>query len=203
MAVSGSTATMRIPAGARVRRSSARPAPALGLRDGELTRFRDELARAVRRVCPSWLVSHSEDFVQAGLLRVMELQRRHRKPRHFSKSYLWMVAHSAVIDEIRRRRRRQEVALDEQPADDDLASARPGPEQRLAGREVDEAIRECLADLLESRRTAVLLHIHGHSVAEIAERMGWNLKRAKNLVYRGLSDLRLRLADKGFRHDRR
>lgn len=203
MAVQGSTVTMRIPGDARVGRSSLEPALSAGLRDAELTRFRDELVRAVRRVCPSGLVSQSEDFVQVGLLRVMELQRRHCERRAFSKSYLWMVAHSAVIDEIRRRRRRHEVALDEQPTDDYLVSARPGPEQRLAGREVDDAIRECLAALLEPRRAAVLLHIHGHNVSEIAERMSWNLKRAKNLVYRGLSDLRVCLAEKGFRHERR
>ncbi len=179
------------------------PVPPPEIADGEWTSFREELVRAVRRVCPPWLVSQSEDFVQAGLLRILEIQRRHRQRRVFSKSYLWMVAHSAVIDEIRRRRRRQEVALDEQSAGDDPSSDRPGPERNVAGREVDEAIRECLASLLESRRTAVLLHIHGHSVTEIAERMGWNLKRAKNLVYRGLSDLRVRLAERGIRHERR
>jgi RNA polymerase sigma-70 factor, ECF subfamily len=201
MAVTSSTSILRIPGGAGRERRVSRPVPPAGLRDGELTRFRDELIRAVHRVCPSWLVSQSEDFVQVGLLRVMELQRRHRERRDLSKSYLWMVAHSAVIDEIRRLRRRQEVALEEGPADDSLVAAGPGPERRLAGREADAAIRECLAGLLESRRAAVLLHIHGHSVAEIAERMGWNLKRAKNLVYRGLSDLRVCLAVKGFRND--
>ena len=204
MAVTSSTSTLRIPRAAGGERFAPHRVPAspTRFRDVDLTRFRDELTRAVSKVCPAWLSSQREDFVQIGLLRVMELRRRHRQRRVLSKSYLWMVAHSAVIDEIRRLRRRQEVALDEQPSNDSLAAAGPGPEQRLAGREVDEAIRQCLSGLLEARRAAVLLHIHGHSVSEIAERMGWNLKRAKNLVYRGLSDLRLCLAEKGFRHER-
>jgi RNA polymerase sigma-70 factor (ECF subfamily) len=41
------------------------------------------------------------------------------------------------------------------------------------------------------------MYLHGHSVAEVAALLGWRFKKAENLVYRGLADLRRCLATKG------
>jgi RNA polymerase sigma-70 factor (ECF subfamily) len=43
----------------------------------------------------------------------------------------------------------------------------------------------------------VTLHLQGHSVPQVAGFFAWNTKRAENLVYRGLSDLRQCLESKG------
>lgn len=167
----------------------------------DYARLRGDLVRAVQRICPAWLSSRADDLVQVALLRVMELRRRSEENTRLSPSYLRKVAYSALIDEIRRWRRRREVPLETEEGGLDPAAEResgsPDPEERSTGREIGRAIRDCLGQMVRPRRSAVALHLQGHSVPEIGKLMGWSSKKADNLVYRGLSDLRECLGSKG------
>ncbi|HEX3130741.1 MAG TPA: RNA polymerase sigma factor [Thermoanaerobaculia bacterium] len=173
------------------------------LREDDYKLIRGELVRAVTRVCPPWLASRSEDLVQVALLRVLEVHRRSEGNAQLSSSYLRKVAYSALIDEIRRWRRRKEVPLEPEGEGIDPAAERatgnPDPEERSGGREVGDAIRDCLGRMVAPRRSAVVLHLQGHSVPEIGRLMGWDGKKADNLVYRGMNDLRECLGSKGVR----
>ena len=71
------------------------------------------------------------------------------------------------------------------------------PEVRSRGAQLGEAVIECLQELAESRRRAVVLYLQDHSVPEIAELLGWDTKKASNSVYRGLEDLREKLRERG------
>ena len=165
--------------------------------EDDLAAVRAALNRAVARVCPYWLADQADDLVQVALMRVMDVSRRAEGQIQFTSFYLRKAAYSAVVDEIRRRRRRQEVSLDEGDAAPMLPSAGSNPEQRQAGREIGRAIRACLERLVAPRRLAATLHLQGHTVPEVCRLMGWSEKRAENLVYRGLADLRQCLAGKG------
>ncbi len=160
------------------------------LSESHLAALRADLARAVRQVCPAWLADRSEDLVQVALMRVMEVQRKSEGNVELSSFYLHKVARSALIDEIRRLRRRQEVALDETMSESHPPAPAPDPERTAAGRELGRAIQSCLGRLIRPRQAAVTLHLLGHSVPEAAKLLGWSLKKAENLVYRGLADLR-------------
>jgi RNA polymerase sigma-70 factor (ECF subfamily) len=128
-------------------------------------------------------------------MRVMELLRRSERTDDLGSSYLWRVAYTATVDEIRRLRRRREVAFEdaspERPAPD------ADPERAHAGSEIGEGLAACLARLVQARRLAVALYLQGHSVPEAARLLGWGEKRVENLVFRGLADLRRCLAAKG------
>ncbi len=177
--------------------ASPTPRAAGAFSEGECAWLLGELQRAVGRVCPQWLAGHRDDLVQAGLMRVMEIRRKSEGNQRFSTSYLRKVAYSALVDEIRRRRRKQEVSLDNESQQDGWATARPGPDRRSAGREIGRAIRHCLTRQVRARRLAVTLHLQGHAVPEVGRLLGHKPKQADNLVYRGLADLRRCLAAKG------
>jgi len=166
------------------------------LGEEDFVRLRAQLARSVARVCPRWLAGQAEDIVQTAVLRVMDVLRRGEGKAGLGASYLWKVAYTATVDEIRRRRRKREVPLEEHAAGLPDGPA-ADPERTRAGREAGEGLRECLGRLLEPRRLAVVLHLQGHSVPEAARLLGWSAKRAENLVYRGLADLRACLRAKG------
>lgn len=172
----------------RVTQVEDRPQP-LPTSDG-LVRLRADLVRAVTRVCPSWLANRSDDLVQVAMMRVVEVQKRCEGSAEFSSSYLKKAAYSAVVDEIRRLRRRSEVALEEEQNALDRSTDGPDPERCAASREIGRAIRSCLGKLVMPRRLAVTLHLQGHSVPDAARLLGWSAKRAENLIYRGLADLR-------------
>ncbi|MEM8932381.1 MAG: RNA polymerase sigma factor [Acidobacteriota bacterium] len=164
----------------------------------ELATLRRQLERAVRKVCPPSLADRAEDLVQTALLKVMD-RHRANPDRTFNATYLYRTAHSALIDEIRRLKRRGEESLDDDEGEPKpLATERPDPEHGAAGRQLGRAIADCLGRLVTPRRWAVSLHLQGHSVPEAADLLDWKRKRVENLVYRGLADLRLCLDTKGF-----
>jgi RNA polymerase sigma-70 factor (ECF subfamily) len=101
------------------------------------------------------------------------------------------------VDEIRRRRRRGEVPLDETAMDGPTREASADPERVHAGAQIGHGVRDCLRRLDEPRRLAVVLHLQGHTVPEASRILGWGDKRVENLVYRGLDELRRCLRAKG------
>jgi RNA polymerase sigma-70 factor, ECF subfamily len=172
-------------------------------------KLRAALAQAVRRQCPGWLSEHADDLAQAAIVKIMGRVQASEGDRPLSSFYLYRVAHSALVDEIRRRQRRREVQLDvgEPDAADAAAQghvarapeprATGDPEQDAALRELGGAVRGCLLDMKRDRRLAVTLYLQGHSVPEAARLLDWPVKRTENLVYRGLADLRQCLLAKG------
>jgi RNA polymerase sigma-70 factor (ECF subfamily) len=197
--------------------------------DDRYAQLRLDLEKAVRRVCPPWLADRAQDLVQVALLRLLERERRERQALPtdtsrgdgggegigvWSTSYLYRVAHSVLVDEIRARRRRPEMPLDAAPSAhpspgsesregaapaDRLATPAAGPDDRARAAEIGRALRECLGRLVDDRRRAVSLNLAGHSVPETARLLGFVAKRAENLVYRGLADLRACLEVKGWK----
>lgn len=164
----------------------------------EFAELRDRLVSTVRRICPAWMADRREDLVQVALLKVMAIARKSEKSRQFSSSYLWRAAHSALIDEIRRLRRRKEVGLEEATdAGVALVTDQPGPEGDVVGREAGREVWDCLQGLVRPRRLAVTLHLEGYAAAQAAPLLGWNTKKVYNLVHRGMQDLRECLRAKG------
>jgi RNA polymerase sigma-70 factor (ECF subfamily) len=169
---------------------------AVGIAATDYERLRVHLTRAIAHVCPrTWWVRR-EDFVQDCLVRVLELARR-SEGKQLSATYLYRVAYSVLIDEIRRRRRRPEAPLE--PDEAGPAAHHDDPEKAASARETGRAILDCLSRLARDRRHGVALYLQGHSITEAARILDWTAKRTENLVYRGLADLRACLCTKGVR----
>jgi len=165
--------------------------------DEVFSSLRRDLERAVSRISPRFPAAERDDIVQAACIRLLELQgRRSEGAGAFNASYVWRVAYSALIDEIRRRRRRREAPLEPEVIDTTM-HASGNPERETAAHELGSAIQDCLQGLVRARRLAVALHLQGYSVPESARLMGWQRKKTENLVYRGLGDLRRCLHGKG------
>jgi RNA polymerase sigma-70 factor (ECF subfamily) len=164
-------------------------------------RLRRDLVRAVARLCPQWLIDQRDDVVQAAVMRVMMVSSRRTAAGEgdtpLGASYLYKAAYSALVDEIRRVRRRRETDLEDEVAEP--VAERVNPEREAASSEIGAGIADCLTRLGEDRRLAVTLYLQGHSVPESARVLDWTAKRTENLVYRGLADLRECLKSKGMR----
>jgi RNA polymerase sigma-70 factor (ECF subfamily) len=168
----------------------------------DYTTLRQDLAKAVARLCPRWMADRRDDLVQAAVMRVMHITGRpsasgERNPLP-STSYIYKIAYSVLVDEIRRLRRRNETDLGDE-AVAPVAIARENPERAAASREVGRGIQKCLMRMKRERRLAVTLHLQGHTVPEAARILDWAAKQTENLVYRGLADLRGCLMAKGIR----
>ncbi|MCB9674784.1 MAG: RNA polymerase sigma factor [Alphaproteobacteria bacterium] len=154
---------------------------------------RAQLARSVSRVCPAWMRDELDDLVQMAVMRLLRSSAEVEP----TPGYLSRVAYSAVIDEIRRKKRRNEVRATPSLFDRVADEVAITPEQLARAGQVGAVVLECLETLVPARRRAVTLYLQGHSVPEIAELLDWETKKASNAVYRGLDDLRARLAERG------
>ncbi len=115
-------------------------------------------------------------------------------------SYIYRAAISASIDIIRRRRTRR---AESHSLDDDIAESVADTRHRadapLEEHEVARAVHRAIALLAESRRAVVRMHLAGYDREEIAELLGWSEAKTRNLLYRGLADLRQVLDSWGVR----
>lgn len=173
--------------------AGAAPSPA----DFDL--LRQQLLRSVGRICPAWLADHKEDIVQSALVRILETQKKNEHGWVPLPSYVWKVAYTATVDEIRRIRRRQDVPLDEESLENagHVSGSNPYRDQSLL--DLGEAIRGCLGRLNEPRRLVVGIFLLGHGLPETERLTGWEGKKVRNLLYRGLAGLRRCLSSKGIR----
>jgi len=148
--------------------------------------LRRELVRAIRFVCPRSLAADAEDLVQESLIRLLRARKLEGDTR-VSATYLKKVAYSAVIDEIRRRRRRIAVVSD---ADTDIEAAPDEAPSTTPEIGLGNAMEVCMQQLQDHRRQALTLHLLGYSGPEVARMLECNAKRAENLTLRGLAQLR-------------
>lgn len=166
-------------------------------REGDIAEIRRRLRACVARVCPAWLRDHVEDIVQAGMIRLVEADRKRGEIGGIATINLGTVAYYAAMDEIRRHVRRREVSEEDVHAMESVTSPAWGPEREAASREIERGIGECMTRLARPRRLAVTLHLLGYTFPEVGRSLGWSTKKAEHLVYRGLDDMRRCLTAKG------
>ena len=165
------------------------------------------LRQAIIRVCPKDLGLQYDEIEQEARLRLwrtLESEREIKEPA----SYLYRIAATATLDAIRRvkRKREEQMLADEQPEAEQLVphafmtDPTRAPDQEAERRQLLDKVREILARLPEQRRVAVGLHLEGLTTQEIAELLEWSEPKARNLVYRGLNDVRQYLKEAGIEY---
>jgi len=169
------------------------------LPERQVAELRGQLLGAVRRSSPPWLASQAEDIVQTAMIRILAAHRKSGGNLELRPSYLKRAAYNATVDEMRKRFRRNEVSVEEGPEPGHVSARPDDPESRAAALEIHSGIRDCLGDLLRSRRVAVACHLQGYSVPEASRFLGWSPKKTEHLVRRGMEELRTCLTSKGLK----
>jgi RNA polymerase sigma-70 factor (ECF subfamily) len=141
-----------------------------------------------------------DDVVQELRLRMWKSLGTAELIRRAKASYIYRAAISASIDIIRRRRTRRFEATS---LDDGVSERVTDPQSRadaaLDEDELTNAVHRAIGLLAESRRAVVRMHLAGYERHEIAELLGWTEAKTRNLLYRGLADLREVLDSWGIR----
>jgi RNA polymerase sigma-70 factor (ECF subfamily) len=110
-------------------------------------------------------------------------------------SYIYRTALAAAIDLLRQRRRGEHVEGSSLDSDEAL---RVGTEsdaaQGVESKEALERIARAVDALPEARRAVVRMHLAGYDRGEISALLRWSDGKTRNLLYRGLADLRDLLA---------
>lgn len=176
-------------------------ASALDRFSSELEAAVERFAALVRRVGLRHQLPEAdlEDVLQEVRIRLWRAGSRPQGERiePVSASYVYRVAVSAAVDLLRRRRARgaeQTVALDETA---ELVADHSDPARSVEESELSAQLAGAIETITPSRRPVVRMYLAGYSGEEVAQVMGWSEAKTRNLLYRGLADLRVRLKDMG------
>jgi len=102
-------------------------------------------------------------------------------------SYIYRTATSAAVDLIRRRR----VGRNQVPLDPEVhGTPAPAPGDGRTKDETAEELARSLQSLDDRRRPVVRMYLAGYDHREIAALLGWSHGATRNLLYRGLADLK-------------
>lgn len=135
-----------------------------------------------------------DELAQEIRVRLWKALQSDERIRSVPASYVHRVARSAAVDLFRRRRARREEPLDQQPA----TVVFQAPAADSAGlEELTRALETALGTMLPARRAPVRMHLAGYGREEIGAMLGWSEAKTRNLLYRGLEDLRQRLTALG------
>ena len=131
--------------------------------------------------------SAAEDVTGLAFERLFRSRMRLDADRGTPRAWLFSIARNAALDELRRRRRRPQLVLDEGLAGEPAAG---DPLERLARR---ASVRDALAALPIRERELVLLKFHGQLTnSELARALGISESNAGTRLHRALARLRER-----------
>jgi RNA polymerase sigma factor (sigma-70 family) len=166
------------------------------------------LRRTIARVCPRDLGVSCDDIEQEARVSLWKALR-HEREIAFPVSYIRKVGISATLRAIRQAKARREESLEEGGQDADVPALTPAapagsssPHVATERAELRGKIAAALGRLPENRRRAVGLHLQGLSTHEIGSLLDWTEPKARNLVHRGLKDLRIALRALGIEYGR-
>ena len=110
-------------------------------------------------------------------------------------SYLKKIVSSSVIDMLRKTKRDEGLILYEKQ--NRISEVKADYLAKASDQEhLKEKLAEAVGCLIESRRRVVKLYLLDLTIEEIAAFYGWSRHKTRNLLYRGLSDLKRLLKEK-------
>ena len=139
-----------------------------------------------------------EDIIQEVKIKIWK-KFGHEKNISLYSLYIQRTINSILIDQIRKMRRQERLILHEKEKllfEEGQAPENPPP------RDVYRGLVGGAADsLLESRRKVVKLFLMDLTIEEISSTLKWSKDKTRNLLYRGLSDLRNTLKERGVEYE--
>ena len=160
----------------------------------EIVRKYGRLIRhAIRRAGGSEVTSLADDIEQTVVINLWHQVEREQAIADPA-SNIFKAAIRETVRAVQRERSREAAAASA------VAASRPAdPEQLAAARQRREALAAALETHAPDRARAVRAHLGGWSVQEIMDLTGWSSQKTRNLVRRGMADLRAALFASGVR----
>ena len=175
----------------------------VAFQSGDIPAF-DQLVRRwdrkIQGVIYRLVGNHDEarDLSQEAFLKAYRALGTFKQEARFS-SWLYQIAINATRDRLRRRRRRNDLSLDDvEEREASLRDAGPSALDLIESSDLSRAVAAAMAALPEEQREVVILkEYEGLTFPEIAETLDVPLSTVKTRLYRGLGQLRVRLERQG------
>jgi RNA polymerase sigma factor (sigma-70 family) len=140
-----------------------------------------------------------DDLLQDVKIKIWRVLGRGKRINNLA-SYIRKIVDSTVIDQLRKVKRQETIYSHEKEKKITELKTKYAF-TALHGAELKEIVARALDTLLESRRSVVRLYLMNMSLEEIAEFYAWSKDKTRNLLYRGLADLRNELRRSGIEYE--
>ncbi|UCE42020.1 MAG: sigma-70 family RNA polymerase sigma factor [Candidatus Aminicenantes bacterium] len=140
-----------------------------------------------------------DDVFQEVRIKIWKLLNDEKKIVNYS-SYIKKIVDSSVIDHIRKMRRERDLIL-QQKYKTISEWKRIYEIDGIHDKNLKKIVSESVESLLESRRKVVKLYLLNLTIEEIASFFCWSRHKTRNLLYRGLSDLKKALKEKDIEYE--
>ena len=140
-----------------------------------------------------------DDLAQEIRIKIWHILEDEKKIKNYS-SYIKKVVNSTVIDHLRKARRDAGIIKHEKQkriAEQETYYAKNNPYEKNYKQIVGTAVES----LLESRQKVVRLFLLNLSIEEIAGALDWSKDKTRNLLYRGLADLKKKLKEESIGYE--
>jgi RNA polymerase sigma factor (sigma-70 family) len=138
-----------------------------------------------------------DDVVQDVRIRLWRSCTTTEQIERLGTSYVYRAATTAALDLLRRRRAHGARITESVDDHSDRIAASSGASDAADAHDLEAQVISALEAIPLSRRTAVRMYLSGYDREEIADLLGWTEAKTRNLLYRGLDDLRERLTKMG------
>lgn len=140
-----------------------------------------------------------EDIIQDVRIKIWNLLKNEKSIKNYT-SYIKKIVDTSVIDHIRKNRRVENIIFLEKRikiSEQKTRNLKNLSQNHFSG----EIIHEKIEHLLETRKKVVKLFFLGLSIKEISICLNWSNHKTRNLLYRGLADLKNLISSDEKYHD--
>ena len=157
---------------------------------------------AIRKTSPQIDESQMDDIEQEVKIKIWKEILKSEKKIHNLGSYIWKVTYTTTCRIMKTLSTEKKITWDTSDksrnhAENLLPDNEPSPNHLLEKKEMVSIIKEAIDSLIESRRAVLKLYLMGMDQLEISEFFGWSEDKVRNLVSRGLADLKKVIQKRG------
>jgi RNA polymerase sigma factor (sigma-70 family) len=158
---------------------------------------------AIRKTSPQISASDMDDIEQEVKIKIWKQILNSEKKILNLGSYIWKVTYTTTCRVMKKLTTERNLAIGHYNGahnfEEKIVRSKDSlPDSQLEKKELMIIVKECVDALMESRRAVLKLHLMGMDHREISQFFGWSEGKVRNLISRGLEDLRNSLKERGF-----
>jgi RNA polymerase sigma factor (sigma-70 family) len=167
--------------------------------DGLVEKYSQFIESQILKFNPQKNGIDPDDIFQEVKIKLWNVLNDEKKIYSYS-SYIKKIVNSCAIDQIRKSRREEGVISNEKRKK--ISDRRSFYKKHNSNEnELKNMVGETVESLMESRRRVVRLFLLNLTLEEIAIFQNWSEAKTRNLLYRGLNDLKKLLKEKGLEYE--
>lgn len=130
-----------------------------------------------------------DDILQEVKIKIWKILHNEKIITNYS-SYIKKIVDSSVIDQLRKLKREEGIYLHEKTKKISEQNKPYVSDPFYGDRDMKDIVGRAVEGLIESRRRVVKLYLLNMNIEEIAVYFNWSKDKTRNLLYRGLWDLK-------------